>query len=165
MSVELVPVAEQDKSVLANLMQLYRYDLSEIRGYDLTVHGTFTYRYLDQYFLEDAREACLITADGRLAGFTMTRGLDDGGREVSEFFVVRRHRRLGIGRTAAERMLRQHPGSWQLAVDHANHQAARFWLRLTNVISEGPVTRTEKYPPEVAFPGSWLSLRIGPAVT
>jgi predicted acetyltransferase len=160
--VELIPVAEPDKSVLANLVQLYRYDLSEIRGYDLTVHGTFTYRYLDHYFLEEDREACFITAEGRLAGFTMTRGLGDGGREVSEFFVVRRHRRLGVGRTAAERMFRQHPGLWQLAVDHANHRAARFWLRLTNVISDGPVTRTERYPPEVPFPGSWLSLYVKP---
>jgi hypothetical protein len=66
------PVAEQDKRVLADLIQLYRYDLPEIRGYDLTAHGTFIYRYLDHYFLEDSREACFITAIDALAGFTLT---------------------------------------------------------------------------------------------
>ena len=71
-NVELTPVAEEHKSVLANLIQLYCHDFSEIRGYDLTAHGTFTYRYLDHYFLEETREACFITADGALAGFTMT---------------------------------------------------------------------------------------------
>ncbi|MFI0721730.1 GNAT family N-acetyltransferase [Streptomyces sp. NPDC021224] len=52
----------------------------------------------DHYFREDDREACFIRIDGALAGFSMTRGLDDSVREVSEFFVLRRHRRLGAGR-------------------------------------------------------------------
>ena len=63
----------------------------------MTAHGTFVYRYLDHYFVEDARKACFITAGGALAGFTMTRRLDYGTLEVSEFFVVHRHRHHGIG--------------------------------------------------------------------
>ena len=126
MNVELTPVAEDHKPVLANLIQLYRYDISEIRGYDLTAHGTFTYPYLDHFFTEDTREACFITAGGTLAGFTMTRRLGDGTREVSEFFVVRRHRRHGIGRAAAHQMFHRHPGPWQLTFDHANHPATQF---------------------------------------
>jgi predicted acetyltransferase len=162
-NVELTPAGEQHKSVLANLIQLYRYDFSEIRGYDLTAHGTFTYRYLDHYFTEDTREACFITADSALAGFTMTRRLDDGTREVSEFFIVRRHRRHGIGRAAAHLMLRRHPGPWQLAFDHANHSAARFWQHVTSTIADGPIHRTDRYPPDVAYPGTWLRLHVRPA--
>lgn len=161
-TVELTPVAEQHKSVLANLIQLYRYDFSEIRGYDLTAHGTFVYRYLDHYFTEHTREACFITADDALAGFTTTRRLDGGIREVSEFFVVRRHRRHGIGQTAAHQMFRRHPGPWQLAFDHANHPAAQFWPRVTASIADGPVQRTDRYPPDVAYPGTWLRLHVQP---
>jgi len=69
--VELVTVAEADKPVLANLLQLYQYDFSEIRELDLTPHGTFTYRYLDPYFTEPAREAYFVTVDGRLGGFAL----------------------------------------------------------------------------------------------
>lgn len=162
-NVDLAPVAEQDKPVLANLIQLYRYDFSEIRGYNLTAHGTFVYRYLDHYFTEDTREACFITADGTLAGFTMTRCLDDGAREVSEFFVARRHRRHGIGQDAACQMFRRHPGPWQLAFDHANHPAAQFWPRVTALIADAPLQRTDRYPPEVAYPGTWLRLNVQPA--
>ena len=137
MNVELDPVAEQRKPVLANLIQLYCYDFSEIRGDDLTAHGTFVYRYLDHYFVEDAREACFITAGGALAGFTMTRRLDDGTREVS-----------------------RHPGPWQLSFDHANHPAARFWPRVTASIADGLVQRTDRYPPAVAYPGTLLRLHV-----
>lgn len=38
MNVELTPVAEEHKSVLANLIQLYLYDFSETRGYKLTAY-------------------------------------------------------------------------------------------------------------------------------
>jgi predicted acetyltransferase len=159
-NVELAAVTEQHKPVLANLMQLYCYDFSEIRSFDLTAHGTFGYRYLDHYFVEDTREACFITADAALAGFTMTRRLDNGTREVSEFFVVRRYRRYGVGQTAAQQMFRRHPGPWELAFDHANHPAAQFWLRVASSIADGPVQRTERYPPEVAYPGTRLRLHV-----
>jgi predicted acetyltransferase len=163
-NVELNPVAEQHKSVLANLIQLYCYDFSEIRGFDLTAHGTFTHRYLDHYFTDDTREACFITAGGVLAGFTLTRRLDDGVREVSEFFVARRHRRHGTGQAAAHQMFRRHPGPWQLAFDHANHPAAQFWSRVTASIADGPIQRTDRYPPDVAYPGTRLRLNVRPAI-
>jgi predicted acetyltransferase len=162
MNVDLEPAAEQDKPVLMNLIQLYCYDFSEIRGYDLTAHGTFVYRYLDHHFTDDAREACFITAGGTLAGFTMTRRLPDGAREVSEFFVVRRHRRRGVGEAAARQMFGRHPGLWQLSFDHANQPAAEFWLRVTASIADGPLQRTDRYPPEVAYPGTWLRLHVQP---
>lgn len=38
--VALEPVQEEEKSVLANLLQLYRHDFSPIRGFELTEHGT-----------------------------------------------------------------------------------------------------------------------------
>lgn len=78
---------------------------------------SFVYRFLDNYFTEEGREACFVTVGGQLAGFTMTRLLDDGAREVAEFFVVRRYRRQGVGREAARQMFRRHPGQWVLAFD------------------------------------------------
>ena len=160
MSVALTAVSEDHKAVLANLLQLYCYDFSEFDGEELTAHGTFTYRYLDHYFTDDDREACLVTADGRLAGFTMTRRLDDGTRSVAEFFVVRRHRRLGVGRAAAHQMLRRHPGRWQLTFQHANLAAARFWPAVVAVIAEGSIQSDDAYPPVVARPETALRFRV-----
>lgn len=97
--VALQAVAEPDKSVLANLIELYRHDLSEFRGYEISAHGTFGYRFLDLYFLEPEREARFVRQDGRLVGFVLTR-LVEAHREVAEFFVLRcaspgRHRSGG----------------------------------------------------------------------
>jgi predicted acetyltransferase len=167
MNVDLVAVTEEHKHVLANLLQFYRYDFSGIRDYELTPHGTFTYCYLDHYFTEDGREACFITADGQLAGFTMTRRIDCSTREVAEFFVARRHRRHGIGRDAARQMFRRHPGEWLLAFDHANFEAAQFWPSVVAAIADGSADSTNRYPPEVSYPGTRLRFIVrdedGPA--
>ncbi|MEE1806698.1 GNAT family N-acetyltransferase [Streptomyces sp. BE133] len=163
MVIEMVSVPAEDKTVLGNLVQLYQYDFSDVRGYDVTPHGTFVYRFLDHYFTEDDREACFILMDETLAGFSMTRWLDDGVREVSEFFVLRRHRRRGAGRTAARLMFRRHPGQWTLAFDHANRSAARFWPGVVASVADGPVQCEDRHPPDAAYSGSWLRFRIAAA--
>jgi predicted acetyltransferase len=160
MGIDLVVVAEEHKHVLANLLQFYRYDFSVIRGYELTPHGTFIYCYLDSYFTEDGREACFITADGQLAGFTMTRRMEDGAREVAEFFVARRYRRHGVGRAAARQMFLRHPGKWLLAFDHDNSEAAGFWPFVAAAVADGPVGSSDRFPPEVSYPGTWLRFAV-----
>jgi hypothetical protein len=109
-TVELEPVAEEHKSVLANLVQLYRYDFSEVRGYELSGHGTFVYRFLDHYWTEPGRSALFIRQKGQLAGFALSRQRQDGVREVAEFLVVRAHRRSGVGRAAALGLFERTPG-------------------------------------------------------
>jgi predicted acetyltransferase len=159
--VRLTPVTEDQKDVLANLLQFYCYDFSEFMDWEMTPHGTFVYRYLDHYFTEDGREACLITAGGKLAGFTMTRLLEDGVRSVAEFFVVRQHRGHGVGRTAAHQMLRRHPGPWQLTFYHANQLAARFWPFAVPAVADGPVESHDVYPPQVKYAETILRFRVG----
>ncbi|WP_447004169.1 GNAT family N-acetyltransferase [Saccharothrix isguenensis] len=141
MDVALVAVAEADKPVLANLIQLYQHDFSEIRELPLTRHGTFGYSYLDHYFTERAREAYFIENGGEPAGFALARGdVDaDGSWNVAEFFVVRGHRRKGVAREAARLLFARHPGVWTLNFDHANDAAAAFWPSVAASIAVGPV--------------------------
>jgi hypothetical protein len=44
--VDLVRVGDNDKPVLANLVQFYCYELSAVRRYEVTEHGLYVYRYL-----------------------------------------------------------------------------------------------------------------------
>lgn len=125
--VRLQGVEEGDKSVVANLVQLYRYDMSVPAGYDLTEHGTFTYRFLDHYFTEPDRSVDFIRVDAAMAGFVMSRLLDDGRREMSEFFVLRRHRRRGVGRTAAQLTFARFPGPWEVFCMDTNVEGQAFW--------------------------------------
>ncbi|MDQ7804837.1 GNAT family N-acetyltransferase [Amycolatopsis sp. A133] len=149
MDVELVTATEADKPVLANLIQLYQYDFSEIRGLDLTPHGTFTYRYLDSYFTESGREAHFITVDGTLGGFALLRSDvdNDGSWNVAEFFVVRRYRHQGVARRAARLLFTRHPGEWTLSFDRNNPPAAALWRSVVAEAATGGITETERPPP------------------
>ncbi|MCG8919503.1 GNAT family N-acetyltransferase [Actinokineospora sp. PR83] len=162
MEVDLVTVDEADKSVLANLVQFYQYDFSEIRDLALTRHGTFTYRYLDPYFTEADREADFITVDGRLAGFALTRGDvdEDGSWNVAEFFVARGHRRRGVARASARRLFTRRPGLWTLSVDHGNRPAAALWRSVIGAVAVGPVVEADRYPPDAAVACTRFRFRV-----
>jgi predicted acetyltransferase/SAM-dependent methyltransferase len=134
--VVLEPVAEEDKAVLANLLQLYRHDLSEFLHYELSEHGTYVYRFLDHYWSEPGRHAFFIRVDRHLAGFALARDVD-GEHEVAEFFVVRRHRHRGVGLEAALALFARLPGRWSLFHDNANEAAGRFWKEVVERASGG----------------------------
>lgn len=158
-AVELVAVAEHDKYVLANLLQLYCYDFAGVRGYPITSHGTYVYRYLDHYFVEPEREACLAWAGGELVGFTMSRQVEAAAREVAEFFVLRHHRRGGVGSAMAEALFARHPGHWVLAFDDANGEGAAFWPALVERVASGSVQRSAKAADSV-YPGHALRFTV-----
>jgi predicted acetyltransferase len=135
--VELEAIAEEDKTVLANLVQLYRHDLSEFRGYELSEHGTFVYRFLDHYWVERGRHAFFIRVDGRLGGFVLACEVEGDAYEVAEFFVTRHYRREGVGLEAALALFSRLPGRWSLFHDDANWPAASFWSHVVGRASGG----------------------------
>lgn len=143
MEVEIVRVREEDKSVLANLVQFYRYDFSSRRGFDLSEHGTYTYRYLDHYFLEDARIAFFLRHEGKLAGFALVRSHDDV-HELAEFFVLRLYRRRGFGRSAATQIFKRFPGEWRLSIDENNDEASWFWQAIIPSVASDRNVGTSK---------------------
>ncbi|HEY8393367.1 MAG TPA: GNAT family N-acetyltransferase [Thermaerobacter sp.] len=137
---ELVPVPYEDKSVLANLMQLYKYDLSvyddDPEDRDVNAHGLFTYRYLDHYWTEPGRYPFFVRVEGKLAGFVLV--CTHGERcEVAEFFVLKRYRRLGLGEAVARELFRRFPGPWRVAVMAANLPAQAFWRRVLGRLAPG----------------------------
>jgi predicted acetyltransferase len=149
--VDLVRVGDDDKPVLANLVQFYCYELSAVRGYEVTEHGLYVPRYLDHYFLEPERDAYFVRHETALAGFALARGLSTGDREVAEFFVMRRHRRAGVGRRAAGQLFAMHPGRWFVAFDDENRDAAAFWSSVVPAIAIGDVQRESIGPPRRRF--------------
>jgi predicted acetyltransferase len=149
------------KPVLANLIQFYRYDFSGIRSLDLTAHGTFSYLWLDNYFTEAGRYPFFIWDGEKLAGFALMRRID-GVNHLSEFFVMKAHRRRGVGRLAAIRLFRMYPGDWSLEMDHNNDRARKFWSQVLESVCEGPVKRTEQYPPRVDHASTMLEFHIPP---
>lgn len=127
--IELEPVPYEDKLVLRELLNLYLYDLSDLDETDPDPHGRFEYRWLDPYWIEPSRHPVFIRRDGVLAGFLLVSGHAEGGaqRGISEFFVLKRHRRAGVGLAAAPAIFEKFPGSWEIRAERQNHGAIAFW--------------------------------------
>jgi predicted acetyltransferase len=112
--------------VLGNLLELYVHDLSDVFPIELGPEGRFGYDKLPLYWAEPAvRHAFLIKHGGHLAGFAFaTRGSPASENpedlDVAEFFVLRGHRRSGVGRRAAMALWDAVPGHWVVRVSEAN---------------------------------------------
>lgn len=122
-----------DAEMLGNLLELYVHDLSETFSIDVGADGRFGYDRLAQYWQEPERRfAYVIHVGAALAGFALaTRGSpltdDPSDLDVAEFFVLRRHRRAGVGRRAAFLLWDRLPGSWVVRVAETNRHALAFW--------------------------------------
>jgi predicted acetyltransferase len=136
-NVTLEPADRDRRETLANLFQLYTHDFSEQwrdrpNEGELGEDGRFEpYRYLDDCWRDPRREALLIRADAHLAGFVLVNAYSHSGLpadfNMAEFFVVRKHRRVGVGRAAALAAIRARPGLWEIAVARRNTGALAFW--------------------------------------
>jgi predicted acetyltransferase len=129
--IELEPVAFEDKGVLRELVNFYLYDLSHLDDADPNAHGRFEYRWLDAYWFESTRHPFFIRRDGALAGFVLVsvHAVTGAAHGISEFFVMKRHRRHGVGRAAAHAAFRRFPGTWELRTEKHNADANAFWTQ------------------------------------
>ena len=146
MKVEAVPAEETDEPTLRNLLQLYLHDLSEFESIEVSDEGEFRYPYLSNYWAEPGRYAYLLMVDDALAGFALVKSGselvgDDWAKELAEFFVLRKYRHKGVGRTVATHLFAMFPGPWVVAVIQQNRDAAQFW---DHVISGSAVRELNK---------------------
>lgn len=148
MEIGLKKVTEDDKPVLARLMELYRYDLSVYDGSMPNRHGLFGYRWLDSYWTEKKRFPFFIFADGKIAGFALVNDfcrLCEPGEALSiaEFFVLAGLRRRGIGREAAVKLFRMFPGKWEVVQHRENTPSMDFWESVVYDLTRGQYRKLE----------------------
>lgn len=156
-AVHLEPAEPEQRSVLENLFELYAYDLSGAFELEVGHDGRFGAGHLARYWREPTR--CfpfLIRVGTELAGFVLaTRGSpvtsDPDALDVGEFFVLRRHRRLGVGRRAATALWKRHPGHWIVRVAERNRDARPFWTRTISDYTQGRFTEA----PAIVGGQSW----------
>jgi predicted acetyltransferase len=132
--VEIARASKEQAPILANLLELYAHDFSEFHELELDAEGRFGYEQLPLYWKERDRHPFLVKVDDKLAGFVLIRkgsqvSNDENVRDVAEFFIVRRYRRLGIGMKAAHDVWRRFPGKWEVRVMERNGNAKEFWGR------------------------------------
>jgi predicted acetyltransferase len=130
--VEVRLASHDEAPVIRNLLQLYLDEFSPIDGRKIEPDGTYTYPYLDLYWLEPGRYPFLLWVEKHLAGFALVveRSLiepTERGYDMAEFFVLRRWRRRGIGEAAARQLFDHFPGEWWIVQHEANSHAHAFW--------------------------------------
>jgi predicted acetyltransferase len=137
-SLDILAAKLPDKPIVARLVQFYLHDFSEFAAIgspygDTDAQGAFKMENFDTYWSEPGRIALLLRVEGQLAGFALINQWSPSGEgvdhSIAEFFVMRKYRRLGIGRRAAQEILRRYPGIWEINVAHYNAPAQEFWRR------------------------------------
>jgi predicted acetyltransferase len=130
-TIELTAATAGDIPALRRLMQFYLYDFAAFDGWDIGDDGTYGNLERIERFWEDGDyERFLIRVDGVLAGFALTCRTSEGDETIhliNEFFVLRRYRRCGVGRVAAQRLFERFDGTWELSVMNSNAVAKEFW--------------------------------------
>lgn len=147
--VSLQPATREDTELLENLLELYIHDMSEVfTQLEPGPNGRFGYRRLPLYWTEPTmRFAYLIKTGDRIAGFALVKrdspvSGDPEVFDVEEYFVLRKHRRSGIGRRAAMLLWHRHPGHWIVRVSEGNAGAAAFWRSVVAEFTDGRATET-----------------------
>src|SRR5262249_4399712 len=145
---------EGHRELLANLLELYVHDLSDVFPHlMLGPDGRYGYAKLEAYFDEPDRHfAFVIRREGGPAGFALvTRGspaVDDPTvLDMAEFFGGPGLGGRGFGRRAAFLLWGGMPGRWVVRGAAANARALPFWTAVIGEFSAGRARRFERVTP------------------
>ena len=140
--------------LVRRLIQLYIYDLGGDR-WGVEADGTFgSPGWHRRFWRRDHGHHFVVRLDGRPAGFALVRErahfAGAGVREISEFFVLRKYRRRGVGTRAARALFARFPGRWEVAVLTWN-PAQRFWRGVIRRVALGRVGASRRHHGDLTF--------------
>lgn len=143
MRIEIIAAQEKDLPVVNNLFRLYYYDLSTVTHWNCPESGLFegyAFGNLSRFWKDDDKYAFVVRADHHLAGFVL---IDNIGvntvvdYNITEFFILQKYRRKGVGAYVAERIFDQFRGDWEV-MQAPSHKAARmFWRKVIAKYTSG----------------------------
>jgi predicted acetyltransferase len=141
MNITIEKITIEEKEILRNLLEKYNYEFSQYDSRDVNKLGLYGYDYLDHYWIENNRYAYFIKADNNLAGFIMVNNYQEinikTNYTISEFFVMYKYRRLGIGKYVVNYILNKFKGKWQLKYHPKNIVSENFWIKIINEYTKG----------------------------
>lgn len=145
MNINVSPASDNEQTLVKNLVPFYVYDMSEYMGWDCNSEGRWDgCDELPEYWEQTDYFPYLIRVDSKLAGFALVRPYpkDPERFEIGEFFVARKFKGLGVGRTSAFQLFEKHPGKWIVRVLDGNHGARVFWAKVIKEFTSGEFIQT-----------------------
>ncbi len=142
MNITIEPILVEQKTVFIQMMELYKYDFSEYSNDDINEYGYFGYPHIDDYWNEEGRFPYFIRVDGKLAGLVLVRSCCEYNNllqphNIAEFFIMKKYRKKGVGKYAAQKIFDRFPGGWEISVWSNNSAAQCFWKSVVNEYAEG----------------------------
>ena len=128
--IRLDKVLLEEKELLFRLLQFALYDGSLYNTNKIGEDGLFPYKWFDNYFTDDDRDAFFIREDDKIVGFVMINQFMkkcDDGHSVAEFLVLPEYRRNHIGKKVAYLVFEMFPGNWEVEPIEESNEACRFW--------------------------------------
>lgn len=141
MTVTLHPATHADLALVKNLVPYYIYDMAEHLGWPCTSEGRFDgCDDLETYFAGERRHAFILRDGLEPAGFVLIladKPEPDVDYSVTDFFVLRKFRRQGVGQRTAHDLFRRFPGRWKVEQFAANQPAVAFWTTIIDRYTKG----------------------------
>ncbi len=129
--IELIRATDKDRTLLWNVLQKYLHELAGYYGDEMDGEGNYPYRWFGAYFTDPERTALLIRAESRLVGFALLNPYSCLGQSpdhsMAEFTVFPAYRGRGLARAAAERIISEYPGCWEIKYCEKNAAAKALW--------------------------------------
>jgi len=132
---KLASAIPEDRTQLWEMLQKYLCELSQYCDIATDHHGGYVYRYFDAYFTEPERKALFIMNDLTPIGFAMVNPHSLTGQAtdhvMAEFYILPEYRRNSLGLEAAEHILSNLSGRWEIKYSIRNTAAKAFWSKVT----------------------------------
>lgn len=139
---------------IAQMLELYQYELSDIWDQDLDSNGRYGYD-LRRHQEGHRFHAHVALVNGRFAGFALVAPASVTRTEgcwMEQFFVLKKHRHRGVGAALARHTLCSHPGPWEVGQMPANLPAQAFWRRVIGQLTAGQYIECQ------VTEGGWLGV-------
>lgn len=130
--VKIEKVDYENKQVLKNIYQLYLHDLSQYNYEDIDTKGLYDVNFLDLFWEKEGLSAFFIKLNEKLIGLILLQSgkyAPPSGEDyyISEFFILKKYRRNGIGKKAVGILFDMFPGKYLLGQMPNNNPAIKFW--------------------------------------
>ena len=131
-NIEIIAASLEKKPIIAQLYELYTYEMTDLADFDINDNGYYGYKELPLYWNDSNKHPYLVWVNKKLAGFVLVQkgspiDANPDVWDIAEFFIMRKFRKQGIGRFVAQYIWSQFDGSWQVRVWDNNKVAHAFW--------------------------------------